>query len=214
MSSAMTEVMHDLLNKLRVIGKVREGQKLDTSNGLNVYTDTWANWIFRKWNRDNKDEGIRFLQDLYRSLQQSAETVITELKIAVDETKKAKAIYVLINTATELKTSIKGLDNLAKTYSNFPTTLASLEGILRDYVIVTYTALLDAIPEDRLTKSLRESITYGNVVVYNGKDSISPVLKYAEPPKRAPTPIKLEEDITHGTGASNGLSHGKDLDRE
>lgn len=172
-SVAMNDVMHDLLNKLRIIGKVREGQKLDTTNGnINVYTDTWFNWAMRKWNRDNKDEGVRYLRDLYKSLQQSVETVINESKIASSDVKKSLAIYVLINAATELKASIRGLDNLAKTYVGYPTTLASLEGILRDYVIVTYSSLLDAIPESKLTKELRESITYAGIIVYNGKDGI------------------------------------------
>lgn len=161
----MNDVMHDLLNKLRVISKIKEGQKLDTANGLNVYTEGWVNWLLRKWNRDNKDEGIRNLRDLYKALQQSVETVI-------NESKKSMATYVLINAASELKASVKGLDNMCKTYANFPTTVAALDGILKDYVIVTYSSLMEAIPEDKLTKDLQESITYGGVVVYNGKDGM------------------------------------------
>jgi len=168
----MNDVMHDLLNKLRIISKVRENQKLDTSNGLNVYTDGWVNWMLRKWNRDNKDEGIRFLRDQYKALQQSIETVINELKHSPSETKKAMATYVLINAATELKASVKGLDNLCKTYINYPTTVAALDGILKDYVIVTYSSLMEAIPNDKLTRDLRESITYNGSVVYNGEDGI------------------------------------------
>ncbi len=170
MSSVMNDVMHDLLNKLRIISKVRENQKLDTSNGLNVYTDGWVNWMLRKWHRDNKDEGIRFLRDQYKALQQSIETVINELRHSPNETKKAMAIYVLINAASELKASVKGLDNLCKTYTNYPTTVAALDGILKDYVIVTYSALIEAIPQDKLTRELRESITYNGSIVYKGED--------------------------------------------
>ncbi len=168
----MNDVMHDLLNKLRVISKIKEGQKLDTSNGLNVYTDGWINWALRKWNRDNKDEGIRFLRDLYKALQQSVETVINESKHSQSESKKSMATYVLINAASELKASVRGLDSLCKTYANYPTTVAALDGVLKDYVIVTYSSLMEAIPKDKLTKELRESITYGGAVVYNGEDGI------------------------------------------
>jgi hypothetical protein len=168
----MNDVMHDLLNKLRVISKIKEGQKLDTANGLNVYTEGWVNWLLRKWNRDNKDEGIRYLRELYKALQQSVETVINERSIQLANQKKSMATYVLINAASELKASVKGLDNMCKTYANFPTTVAALDGILKDYVIVTYSSLMEAIPEDKLTKDLRESITYGGVVVYNGKDGM------------------------------------------
>jgi len=169
----MNDVMHDLLNKLRIISKVRENQKLDTSNGLNVYTDGWVNWMLRKWHRDNKDEGIRFLRDQYKALQQSIETVINELRHSPSETKKAMATYVLINAASELKASVRGLDNLCKTYTNYPTTVAALDGILKDYVIVTYSALIEAIPPDKLTKDLRESITYNGAIVYKGEEDIA-----------------------------------------
>jgi hypothetical protein len=100
------------------------------------------------------------------------ETVINESKNSSSESKKSMAIYVLINAASELKASVRGLDNMCKTYNGYPTTVAALDGILKDYVIVTYSSLMEAIPPDKLTKSLRESITYGGVVVYNGIDGI------------------------------------------
>jgi hypothetical protein len=168
----MNDTMHVLLNKLRVIGKIKENQKLDTSNGINVYVDGWINWFFRKWNRDNKDEGIRNLRDLYKAFQQSVETVINESKHSNTESKKSMAIYVLINAATELKNSVRGLENLTKTYAAYPTTTAEIDGILKDYVIVTYSSLMDSIPKDKLTKDLRESITFCGVVVYNGIDGL------------------------------------------
>lgn len=189
--SAMNDVMHDLLNKLRVIGKVKVGQKLDTSNGmLHVYTDTWINWAYRKWNRDNKDEGVRYLRDLYKALSQSVETLISELATK-DDNKKCLIVYVLINTATEIKTSIKGLECLSKTYVGFPTTLSSLDGILKDYVLVLYKSLLEAIPEDKLTKELRESITYSGEVVFNlaNSNNSSPKQSYAP----APSPIDVDD---------------------
>lgn len=164
----MNDVMHDLLNKLRVISEVREGQKLDTSNGLYVYTDSWSEWIKRKWYRDNKDEGVRFLRDLYKALQQSVETVINEIRTAPNDTKKALALYVLINTASGIKESVKGLENMSKTYAAFPTTRAAIKGILCDYVVVTYSSILEVIPIDKLTKELKESIVFNGQVMYKG----------------------------------------------
>ena len=170
MSTTMNDVMHDLLNKLRIISKIREGQKLDTSNGLHIYTETWTNWLVRKWYRDNKDEGVRYLRDLYKSFGQSVETVINEAKTAKNETRKSQAIYVLINAATELRASINGLDSLSKTYTGFPTTVAALEGILRDYVIVTYSLLIEAIPENRIPKEFKESIMYAGQIIVKGQE--------------------------------------------
>lgn len=171
MSNVINDVTHDLFNKLRIISKIKEGQKLDVSNGgLNVYTDGWINWFFRKWNRDNKDEGIRQLRDLYRSIQQSIETVVDESKYSISESKRIMAMRALINAASELKSSIRGLDNMRKTYAGYPATIASLDGILKDYVMVTYSLLLEAIPKNKLTPELRETITYCNNVIYRGED--------------------------------------------
>ena len=168
MTNIMSDVMHDLLNKLRIISKIKEGQKLDTANGLNVYTEGWVNWFMRKWHRDNKDEGIRYLLGAYKAFQQSIEVIMNDLKHSTQESKKSMTVYILINAASELKASIRGLDNLCKTYAGFPTTVAAIDGIIKDYVIVTYSSLLEVIPEDKLTKDLHESITYGGVIVYKG----------------------------------------------
>ena len=53
--------MHSLLNKLRIIATLQEGQKLDISNGMiSIYNDNFINWLYRKWNRDSKVETIKF----------------------------------------------------------------------------------------------------------------------------------------------------------
>ncbi len=168
----MNDTMHELLIKVRIIGKIRENQKLDTSNGLHVYNDGWLNWIMRKWNRDNKDEGVRFLRDLYRSLEQSVDILINETKLLKNDAKKSKIIYVMINIATDLKNSIKGLDNLSKTYAAYPSTTSAIEGILRDYVIVIYNALLENIPNDKLPENLKDSIIYAGAPLYDGINGI------------------------------------------
>jgi hypothetical protein len=164
----MNDVMHDLLNKLRIIGKVREGQKLDVANGLHVYSDSWINWIMRKWNRDNKDEGIRCILDLYKSLGQSVEVLINDTKTAKNDIKKSSNIYVMINIASNIKNSIKGLDNLAKTYNNYPSTTSAIEGIVKDYVIVIYNSLIDNIPKDKLLKELSDPILFMGNTIYEG----------------------------------------------
>ena len=163
----MNDIMHDLLIKVRIIGKLREGQKLDTSNGLYVYNDGWINWIVRKWNRDNKDEGIRYLRDLYKSLDQSVSMLISETKNTKDEAKKSRNTYVMINIVRDLKESIKGLNNLSKTYSAYPSTTSALEGILRDYVIVIYNSLLENIPKEKLPDKLSEVIVYEGIQLFD-----------------------------------------------
>ena len=165
----MNDVMHDLLNKLRIIGKVREGQKLDVANGLHVYSDSWLNWLMRKWNRDNKDEGVRCILDLYKALGQSVEVLINETKLAKNENKRVNNIYVMVNIASNIKNSIKGLDNLAKTYNNYPSTTSAIEGIVKDYVIVVYNSLIDNIPDEKKPKELSDQILFMGNTIFEGK---------------------------------------------
>jgi hypothetical protein len=163
----MNDSMHDLLVKVRIIGKIRENQKLDVQNGLNVVNaDSWSAWLYRKITRENKHECTRFLRDLYRSLEQSVDILINEMKRSKDEVKKSKLTYVMINVAIDIKNSIKGLDFLSKSYTDFPSTTAAIEGIIRDYVIVIYNSLLENIPKDKLTDQLKEPIIYMGAPLY------------------------------------------------
>jgi hypothetical protein len=191
----INDVMHDSLNKLRIISKLREGQKLDTYNGLAIYNDGWISWLMRKWNRDSKDEGMRFLRDLYKSFHQTVEVVIVDYrnsvirngsdkndsakngsdkngsdknssdKNGIDEKRDAVG-YVLVAAAIELRNSIKGLDSLYKTYKLYPTISAELDGIVRDYIIVTYTSLLNILPKEKIAKELLEPIVFAGTQVY------------------------------------------------
>jgi hypothetical protein len=160
--------MHEHLNKLRIISKLKESQKLDTTKGINIYTYSLYNWILRRWARENKEETIRTLRDLYKSFGQSVETVINDYTTH----KKLQLVYVLINSAIELRASILGLDNLSKTYSAFPATTSALEGIVRDYIIVIYDLLLNTIPKENWPSEFNETIMYQNIIIYKGVNNI------------------------------------------
>jgi hypothetical protein len=170
----MNDITHELLNKLRIIGKLKEGQSLDTSNGLSVYNPYglmgWWNWALRKKVGDNKNECVRAVRDLYKALQQTIKTIIGEMRTTTNQEKKTECIYVIINITVEIKNSIKGLDNLTKTYREYPTTISELEGVLKDYVIVTYSTLLDAIPAEKKPHILEESILYAGQTIYKGNE--------------------------------------------
>ena len=56
--------LHEQLNKLRIISKLREGQSLYTKENITVYEFSYLNWAWRKWYNDNKEEVVRYLQDL------------------------------------------------------------------------------------------------------------------------------------------------------
>ena len=62
----MNNIIHDHLNKLRLISKLRQGQSLDTNGQLSVYEFSYMNWLWRKWHNSNKEEVVRYLQEFYK----------------------------------------------------------------------------------------------------------------------------------------------------
>lgn len=164
----MNNTIHDHLNKLRLISKLKEGQSLDTTNDLSVYEFTYLNWFWRKWRGDNKEEVTRFLQEFYRSVDQSTEQLINEIKNCKEEQKKNKYIKVSINLAEKLKDSIHGLEILSKTYNNYPKTIAIIEGIIQDFAISTYSQLLEIIPQNKYGRELSSNVTYHGNIIYMG----------------------------------------------
>lgn len=164
----MNNNMHDQLNKLRLISKLKEGQSLETKNGLSVYEFTLTNWLRRKWYSDNKEEVTRFLQEFYKSIEQLAEELIGNIRSAKDETKRCNLLYVAINLAEKIKSSLNGIEMLSRTYARYPETTSTLEGIVQDFAIRTYKQLLEIIPVERTTKELKESVSYTGVLLHVG----------------------------------------------
>jgi len=73
----MNDVLYNTLVKITTVSQIRAGQKLDTTNsvGLTIYTDSFANWIMRKYHRDSKNDGIRVLKEVYKSLDDQLKQV-------------------------------------------------------------------------------------------------------------------------------------------
>jgi hypothetical protein len=81
--------------------------------------------------------------------------------------KNFKSIFLYYKLFSSLKIQI---ENLSKTYVNYPKTISVLDGLIQDYAITTYKLLLEYIPKDKLSKDLRENVTYNGVLVYQGYD--------------------------------------------
>ncbi len=159
----MNNVIHDYLNKLRLISKLKEGQSLCVKDHVSIYEFNYVNWFWRKLYNDNKNEVARFLQEFYKSIDQSVELLVSDLK------NKPKNISVIINLAEKIKLSIHGIENLSKTYNNYPQIVAILEGIIQDYAISSYKQLLENIPVNCRTKYLNDDVMYNETVLYTNK---------------------------------------------
>ena len=74
----MNNILHDQLNTLRLLSRLKEGQSLYINNGVTVYEFSYFYWAYRKLAGDNKTEVTRWLQEFYKSIDQSADQLICE----------------------------------------------------------------------------------------------------------------------------------------
>ena len=174
--------LHEQLNKLRIISKLREGQSLYTKENITVYEFSYLNWAWRKWYNDNKEEVVRYLQEFYRSVDQSVEMLIIDIARTTDETKKNKLLHVSINLAEKIKHSVSGVENLSKTYVSFPKITAMLEGIIQDFAAVTYKQLIEIIPKHMITRELSSNLTYCNCILYKGSNDLTQMIAPVQTP--------------------------------
>jgi hypothetical protein len=178
--------LHEQLNKLRIISKLREGQSLYTKENITVYEFSYLNWAWRKWYNDNKEEVVRYLQEFYRSVDQSVEMLILDIIRTTDETKRNKLLHVSVNLAEKIKHSIIGVENLSKTYAAFPKITAMLEGIIQDFAAVTYKQLVEIIPKSMHTRDLSSNMTYCNSILYKCSSELN--TQSTPPTQHTPTP--------------------------
>jgi hypothetical protein len=127
--------------------------------------------MWRKCHNDNKDEVTKFLQEFYISLERSIDTIINDITngsvqeiftLSELDTHKAALVHIAKTFAEKIRSSIMGLENLTKTYNEYPKILAILEGIVQDYAIVMYRRLANIlqVPE------LKEPITFNSIIIY------------------------------------------------
>jgi hypothetical protein len=161
--------LSDQLTKLRIIAKLKEGQTLDTSNGVDIYNYGILSWFWRKWSTDSKERCVITVRELYNVFGQCVDHLLDSLNNTQLPEKRNAIYHTIVECAKALKASIKGLEELSKTYKNYPKTTASLEGIVIDLAIVTYQQLLRVLSDSQLVKGLREDVIYNGSVLYKGK---------------------------------------------
>lgn len=166
----MNNTIHDQLNKLRIISKIKEGNSLTTNPQLEIYTPGYFSWIFRKIHQDSKDEVIKYLQEFYRAVDQSVEQIIGEITCKRD---RKRSIMIATSLSDKIHISIYGLEHLVKTYHKYPTTVSVIEGIIQDYALVSYKKLIDTVPIEYHTDIMNTSIRYlGEVIFQSNKDKL------------------------------------------
>lgn len=191
----MNNITHEYLDKHRLIGTINAGDRLDTTNGLSIYQSTWLNALYRNWYGDTRYVAVQQLQELYCSIRQSVEYIITDIREPRRSNKREESIRIAVSLAEKLKKSISGVENLSKTYNKHREVCSRLEGIIEDFAIDTYIQLLAVIPIDRHTDQLKEPVRYKDKILYECKDELT-TINTASPiyssnhSSRVNTPIK------------------------
>jgi hypothetical protein len=162
--TSMENMMHNYLVKLRVISKIPERGRLDTShNDLNIYYGGLLGWLFRKAYGDNKEASTKYLIELYKEINAFSDQLMYNITMEHNEILKRKKITMIVSLAEKMKSSLVGIRNLIGTYKDYLKIVSLLENLEQDIIIPQYKLLLKFLPESYHTELLRSPITYSYI---------------------------------------------------
>ena len=152
----MDTLTHKYLTKLRIISKIPENGRIDiTRNDLNIYNDNVLGWVLRKIHGDNKENAAKYLMDLYREISSFSDQYMYNITNETDACVKLKKIIILISFTEKLKDSLSGIRNLIGTYKQYIKIVSILECVEQDIIIPLFNTLVNFIPEDQHTDSIK-----------------------------------------------------------
>jgi hypothetical protein len=157
----MDIILHNYLTKLRIICKIPENGRLDTTqNDLNVYHSNVFNWIWRKFNGDSKEFTVKYLIGLYREINSFSDQLMNNINTEKSETCKLKKTLILVSLAEKIKESLIGIRNLIGTYQGYLKIVSLLESLEQDIIIPQYNILKKFIPDAYHTDVIKSDISY------------------------------------------------------
>lgn len=159
----METVTHSYLTKLRIISKIPENGKLDTTqNDINIYYGTLLNWVWRKFQGDSKTATTKYLTDLYREVNSFSDQLMQNISVESNELRRNKKIVMLVSLTEKIKESLTGVRNLSNTYKDYLKIVSQLECLEQDIIIPQYRILKQFIPADYHTDILQSPLTYAH----------------------------------------------------
>lgn len=198
----MDNILHGLLNQLRIIGTVRVNQRLCTANNsIDIYANTWLSWIRRKLYNDGKSSTVRYLTDLYHRISLETDKLISQGKHNSQDHLK--------NLDIELQNSIKGLENLKITYRGYQKTQACIDGIINDYINPTLNTIHKHIPayvlksENIILLDNKENLNEKNL----NKENLNEGTKIKSPKKITPKEHKEKNTALRNLSEWPSLHH-------
>jgi hypothetical protein len=159
----MESMLHTYLVRLRIIAKIPERGRLDTTqNDLNIYYDNIVNWLWRKFQGDGKEQAVKYLIDLYREINSFSDQLMNNTNAETGDIRRRKKISLLVSLTEKLKESLTGIRHLIGTYKDYLKVVSLLECIEQDIVIPQYNILLKFIPYEYHTEILKTEISHSH----------------------------------------------------
>lgn len=165
----MDSILHQYLTKLRIVSKIPEHGKLDTTqNDLNIYYNTVMNWVWRKFNGDSKGCTTKYLVSLYREINSFSDQLMYNITTEQNNIVKNKKLTMLVSLTEKIKESLTGIRNLIGTYQSYLKVVSLLECLEQDIIIPQYHALKKFIPNEYQTDILKMEISYSHIHMSTG----------------------------------------------
>lgn len=155
----METMNHSYLSKLRIISKIPEHGKLDTThNDINIYYASTFNWVCRKIQGDSKHNAVKYLTILYREINTFSDQLMCNIANEQDVVKKHKKLTMLASLTEKIKESLNGIRNLTGTYKDYLKVVSLLECLEQDIIIPQYKILKDFLPDKYCTEIINNPL--------------------------------------------------------
>jgi hypothetical protein len=124
------KLLYNILLNLKVLGKIKTGNKLSIVDNNISIDNTYIQSINRWYNNNSRNETVKFLENLDEKITKKIEELLeidnSSLFLDTRET-------LLLDLNHHLKTSIDGLRNLISTYQADELIISNLELILNNF---------------------------------------------------------------------------------
>jgi hypothetical protein len=165
----MESILHNYLTKLRIISKIPENGKLDTTqNDLNIYYNNVVNWCWRKFSGDSKDCTTKYLMSIYREINAFSDQLMCNINTEQNVVQKNKKITMLVSLTEKIKESLSGIRNLIGTYQSYLKVVSLLECLEQDIILPQYYLLKKFIPSENHTEIIKSDISHSHIHMSTG----------------------------------------------
>ena len=122
------DMSRDVITRLKFIGKIQPGEKINTKSYLSVMENTWLTSFLRKfYTFDNRVDTFNFISDTVSN----ALYIIEKYK----DSDNFNDQIICENLTNDLKNAVNGLNNLTKTYQIDVIFICQIESIIENITL-------------------------------------------------------------------------------